>query len=52
MIRRAIVTVVATVLLVGPLAAIASGGPIPTSQCEIQRLLGYENVKECEDPDQ
>lgn len=49
--RRTIVSLVVAGVIAGPVAAAFAGPPIGLSQCDMQRLLGYENVKECEDPD-
>ncbi len=50
--RKTLVALTVVGLLSGPMSAIASAGPVPTSYCALLRFLGYENVRECEDPPQ
>lgn len=45
--RKRLIALIAVAALLGPFAGSASAAP---SMCEIQRKLGVENVKECEDP--
>ncbi|MGH2739173.1 MAG: hypothetical protein ACRDH6_01615 [Actinomycetota bacterium] len=47
--RKGIIAVLVSTLLAGPLASIASADPDPIRQafCAIQRILGYENVQDC-----
>lgn len=46
--KRVLVLAIAAVSIVAG-ALPAAAGPIPTTPCEIQDFLGYDNVKECED---
>lgn len=49
--RKVLVAPALTAAFTGATAAPALAGPVPTSPCEIQELLGVDNVKECEAPD-
>ena len=44
--RKLVVGLCVAGMLGGPLGAIANAGLM----CDLQKKLGYENVKECEDP--
>lgn len=44
--RKLLVSLCIGGLLGGPLGSIAHAG----LSCDLQKKLGYENVKECEDP--
>jgi hypothetical protein len=48
--RKTVLVLALTAAFAGALAAPASAGPLPTTACELQDFLGYENVNECEDP--
>lgn len=48
--RKTLLTLALSAAFAGALAAPASAGPLPATACELQDFLGYENVKECEDP--
>jgi hypothetical protein len=45
--RKRLIAFVAVAALLGPLAGTANAA---ASMCEIQRKLGVQNVKECEEP--
>ena len=48
--RNTLIVLALTGLFTGGVAAPALAGPdVPTTPCEIQEFLGYDNVKECED---
>ena len=49
--RKLVTTALVTgILVAGPLAGLAAAGPpIPKNDCELMALLGYENVRACED---
>ena len=57
--KKAIVSLAAAVMLVGPLSAVSSANPIrwikengvPQSSCEWQEALGVVNVRACEEDD-
>jgi hypothetical protein len=42
-------TLLAAALGAAALIVPAAAPPVPTSGCEIAEMLGFENVKECED---
>jgi hypothetical protein len=49
-VRKTVLTLALAAAFSGGMAAPALAGPtVPTTPCEIQEFLGYENVKECED---
>ena len=49
--RKLVTTALVTgVLVAGPLAGLASAGPpIPKNDCQLAALLGYQNVRQCEE---
>ena len=48
--RKTLIALALTGLFTGAVATPARAGPKgPTTPCEIQEFLGFENVKECED---
>ena len=56
--RKAVVSLSVFALLGGPLAGLAGANPVqwikengpPENGCEVQEMLGFVNVKECESP--
>jgi hypothetical protein len=48
-VTRTLALVLTTAALLGALAGPAAAGPVPT-YCELLDLLGYEHVRECQDP--
>ena len=48
--RKTLIVLALTGLFTGAVATPALAGPtVPTTACELQEFLGFENVKECED---